>query len=91
MKQERTDALDICLSKSWNSASPRSSLTNRSQIPVNGADDEHMGPRLPHKILSTLEMLVASRIAHPASPVEKNGVPITDSTPIGMGTDSVSR
>lgn len=82
VKQERTDALDLCVSKAWNSASALLSGSNRSQLAANGADDEHSCQSLPQKILSTLELLVANRTAKPSSPVEKNGVPNTDSTPV---------
>ena len=85
VKQERTDALDLCLSMAWNSASARPSRSNRSQQPANGADDEHMGQGIPHRVLSTLELLVSNRIAPPASPVNKNGVPNIDSTPVPNG------
>jgi len=83
VNRERTDALELCVSKAWNSAFARLSTSNGSQLPANGADDEHKCEGLPQRILSTLELLVASRIAPSTSPVEKNGVPDTNSTLAG--------
>lgn len=85
VKLERTDALDLCVSKAWNSASALFSMSNGSQLRANIADDEHRGQDLPHRILSTLELLVANRIASPFSPVNMNGVPNTDSTLVPNG------
>ena len=85
VKQERTDALELCVSKAWNSASARHSGSKRSQLPANGADDEYRGQGLPQRILSTLQLLASNRIAQPSSPAEKNGVQNTDSTLVPNG------
>ncbi len=85
VKQERTDALELCLSKAWEGASARPSRSYQSQQPANGADDEHRGQDLPYRILSTLQTLVAKRIDFTSSPVEKNWVPDPDSTLVRNG------